>query len=44
MPTSSRYCEFGIYDVPEPWDLWTTAFFAEQWDVDPGETSSFPTK
>ncbi len=35
---------FGIYDAPEPWGPWTTAFFTETWDVGPGETSSFPTK
>jgi CubicO group peptidase (beta-lactamase class C family) len=35
---------FGIYDAPEPWGPWTTAYFTEQWDVGPGESSSFPTK
>jgi CubicO group peptidase (beta-lactamase class C family) len=35
---------FGIYDAPEPWGPWTTAFFTEAWDVGPGETSSFPTR
>jgi hypothetical protein len=35
---------FGIYDAPEPWGPWTTVFFTEEWDVGPGETSSFPTK
>jgi len=35
---------FGIYDAPEPWGPWTTAFFTPAWDVGPGETSSFPTK
>ena len=35
---------FGIYDAPEPWGPWTTAFFTETWDVGPGETSCFPTK
>ena len=35
---------FGIYDAPEPWGPWTTAYFTEAWDVGPGETSSFPTK
>lgn len=35
---------FGIYDAPEPWGPWTTVFFAREWDVGPGETSSFPTK
>jgi CubicO group peptidase (beta-lactamase class C family) len=35
---------FGIYDAPEPWGPWTSAFFTEDWDVGPGETCSFPTK
>jgi CubicO group peptidase (beta-lactamase class C family) len=35
---------FGIYDAPEPWGPWTTAYFTEDWDVGPGETGSFPTK
>ena len=37
------FCE-AIYDAPEPWGPWTTAFTTEAWDVGPGETSSFPTK
>lgn len=35
---------FGIYEAPEPWGPWQTAFYAETWDIGPGETSSFPTK
>jgi hypothetical protein len=35
---------FGIYDAPEPWGPWTTAYFTTDWDVGPGEASSFPTK
>ena len=35
---------FGIYDSPQLWGPWTTAFYTESWDVGPGETSSFPTK
>ena len=34
----------GIFDGPEPWGPWTTVYYAEKWDVGPGETSSFPTK
>jgi len=34
----------GIFDGPEPWGPWTTVYYAEQWDVGPGETSCFPTK
>jgi CubicO group peptidase (beta-lactamase class C family) len=35
---------FGIYDAPEPWGPWTTAYYQDRWDVGPGESSSFPTK
>ncbi|HMC10761.1 MAG TPA: hypothetical protein VKH44_05705, partial [Pirellulaceae bacterium] len=35
---------FGIYDAPEPWGPWTTAYYTTKWDVGPGETSSIPTK
>lgn len=35
---------FGIYDAPEPWGPWMTVFFTTDWDVGPGETSSFPAK
>ncbi|MGQ0636431.1 MAG: serine hydrolase [Planctomycetaceae bacterium] len=35
---------FGIYDAPEPWGPWTTAYFTNEWDVSPGETCSLPTK
>ena len=35
---------FGIYDAPEPWGPWTTAYFAERWDVGPGEHGDFPAK
>ena len=34
----------GIYDAPEPWGPWTTAFFTRDWDTGPGETASFPVK
>ena len=33
-----------IYDAPEPWGPWTTAYSTEHWDVGPGETSSLPCK
>jgi CubicO group peptidase (beta-lactamase class C family) len=35
---------FGIYDAPEPWGPWTTAFATASWDTGPGETCSLPTK
>ena len=35
---------FAIYDAPEPWGPWTTVSYTEEWDVGPGESSSFPTK
>jgi hypothetical protein len=35
---------FGVYDAPEPWGPWTTAFFTRKWDVGPGEHGDFPAK
>jgi len=35
---------FGIYEAPEPWGPWRTVFYADPWDVGPGETSSLPPK
>jgi hypothetical protein len=35
---------FAIYDAPEPWGPWTTAFFTTDWDVGPGEHGEFPTR
>jgi CubicO group peptidase (beta-lactamase class C family) len=35
---------FGVYDAPEPWGPWTTAYFTNDWDVGPGDSGTFPTK
>jgi CubicO group peptidase (beta-lactamase class C family) len=35
---------FAVYDAPEPWGPWTTAYVTEKWDLGPGDTASFPTK
>jgi len=35
---------FGIYDAPEPWGPWTTAYFTKEWDFGPGEHGDFPAK
>ncbi len=35
---------FGIYDAPEPWGPWTTAFHTDAWDMGPGESASLPSK
>ncbi|MBI5689975.1 MAG: serine hydrolase [Verrucomicrobia bacterium] len=35
---------FGIYDAPDPWGPWTTAYFTGNWDVGPGESGNLPTK
>jgi CubicO group peptidase (beta-lactamase class C family) len=35
---------FGIYEAPQPWGPWSTVYYAETWDVGPGETNSLPTK
>lgn len=36
--------QFSIYDAPEPWGPWTTVFYTENWDVDPGESAHIPSK
>jgi hypothetical protein len=36
--------QFSIYDAPEPWGPWTTVFYTEDWDVDPGESAHLPAK
>ncbi|MCD6051301.1 MAG: putative penicillin binding protein [Verrucomicrobia bacterium] len=35
---------FGIYEAPEPWGPWTTAYFTNAWDFGPGEHADFPSK
>jgi hypothetical protein len=35
---------FAVYDAPEPWGPWTTAFFTPKWDVGPGEHGDLPSK
>jgi CubicO group peptidase (beta-lactamase class C family) len=34
----------AIYDGPEPWGPWTTAYFNRYFDVGPGENAHLPTK
>ncbi|HUS90868.1 MAG TPA: serine hydrolase [Phycisphaerae bacterium] len=34
----------AVFDAPEPWGPWTCAYWAEPWDVGPGESASFPPK
>ena len=35
---------FGVYDAPEPWGPWTTAYFTNEWDIGPGEHGDVPSK
>ena len=35
---------FAVYDAPEPWGPWSTAFYTKRWDVGPGEHGDFPAK
>jgi hypothetical protein len=35
---------FGLYDAPEPWGPWKTAYFTLEWDTGPGEMGNIPTK
>ena len=39
-----RHAAVAVYDAPEPWGPWTTAFYAPKWDVPTGDTMHFPTK
>jgi len=34
----------GIFEAPEPWGPWRTVFYAEEWDIAPGESCSIPAK
>jgi len=36
--------QFSMYDAPEPWGPWTTVFYTESWDIDPGESVHVPAK
>lgn len=36
--------QFSIYDAPEPWGPWTTVYYTEAWDADPGESQHIPSK
>ena len=33
-----------IYEAPAPWGPWSIAFDADEWDVGPGDSASFPPK
>jgi CubicO group peptidase (beta-lactamase class C family) len=45
-PAKDRKGTYGlaIYDAPEPWGPWTTAYVADPWDMDAGESCGFPSK
>jgi CubicO group peptidase (beta-lactamase class C family) len=34
----------SVYEAPAPWGPWALAFDAEDWDVGPGDSASFPAK
>ncbi len=34
----------GIFEAPEPWGPWKTAYYTLDWDMGPGEMGSLPTK
>jgi len=46
MPAEDKQSHggIGIYDAPKPWGPWTTVYYDESWDVDPGESAGFVTK
>lgn len=35
---------WGIFDAPEPWGPWTTAFYTERWDINGTHGYRIPTK
>jgi CubicO group peptidase (beta-lactamase class C family) len=46
LPIKEKKGTYGlaIYDAPDPWGPWTTAYTAEKWDMDAGESAGFPAK
>jgi len=44
VDTRYKKAGFAVFDAPEPWGPWTTAFYTDKWDMGPGETGCFPTK
>ncbi len=36
--------QFSIYEAPEPWGPWSTVFYTQHWDTDPGESQHIPSK
>jgi len=34
----------GIFEAPEPWGPWKTAFYDTEWDIGPGDSGCIPTK
>ncbi|HSI34219.1 MAG: serine hydrolase [Phycisphaerae bacterium] len=43
-PTVGAGNGLAIFDAPEPWGPWTTAYYADVWDVDPGDTACLSPK
>lgn len=35
---------WSIYESDSPWGPWSTVFYTEQWDIDPGEALRIPSK
>jgi len=44
MRSRGRGGRFSLFDAPEPWGPWTTAFTTTQWDTDPGESQHIPAR
>ena len=40
----TKHGGLSIFSAPEPWGPWEVLYYAEEWDTDPGETMSLPTK
>ena len=36
--------QWSMYEASKPWGPWSTIFYTEQWDMDPGEALRIPSK
>jgi hypothetical protein len=41
---TAKNSRLAVYAADEPWGPWREIFSTDDWDVDPGETASFPTR
>jgi CubicO group peptidase (beta-lactamase class C family) len=39
-----RWSGLSVYESPQPWGPWTNVYEADRWDVNPGDSATFPAK